>query len=131
MMRRMPRRRARSRLARYGRPLASVALLAAGLVFSGAFVGLAIKQNAVQQDVRVTQQEIAQEQARKAQLEAEVAARQTDAYVIDKARELGYVRPGEGLIAVERGPDGAPVVRVNASDGGRLARWIALFFGVR
>ncbi len=131
MMRRVPRRSRRSPLARYGRTLASLGLLAAGLVLSGAFVGLAIRGNAVRQDVRSAQQQISREQARNAQLEAEVAERQTDAYVIDKARELGYVRPGEGLIAVERGPGGEPVVRVNASDGGRLGRWIALFFGVR
>ena len=128
MIRRMSRRRRGSRLARYARPALSVALLAAGLVLSGAFVGLAIRGHAVQGDVEAARAQIAQEQERNAQLQAEVTARQTDAYVVDKARELGYVRPGEGLIAVERGPEG-PVVRMNASDGGRLGRWLAAFFG--
>ncbi|MBI2323502.1 MAG: septum formation initiator family protein [Chloroflexi bacterium] len=127
----MPRRRARSSLARSIRPLISVGVLAFGLVLSGAFVGIAVRQNAVQQEGRAAQQQIDAELARQAQLRAQIAERKTDTYVIDKARELGYVRPGEGLIAVERGPSGEPVVRINASDGGRLGRWLAVFFGTR
>ncbi len=129
MMRRTSRRRGRPLLSRLGRPLLSLALLAGGLVVSGAFVGIAIKQSAVQQDVRTIERQIVQDQAKNAELQAEVAKRQTDTYVIDRARELGYVRPGEGLIAVDRGPSGEPIVRINASDGGRLARWLAAFFG--
>ena len=131
MMRAVSRRRGRSPLARLGRPLLSLGLLAAGLVLSGAFVGIAVRQNAVQAEGRTYQQQIEAELAKNTELRAEIARRQTDAYVIDKARDLGYVRPGEGLIAVERGPSGEPVVRVNPSDGGRLARWLALFFGKR
>jgi len=132
MMRRMPQhRRSRSPLARWTRPFLSVGLLAAGLVRSGAFVGIAVRQNAVQQEARTYQQQIDAELARRAELQAEVAQRRTDLYVIDKARDLGYVRPGEGLIAVERGPSGEPILRVNTSDGGRLGRWLALFFGAR
>lgn len=131
MMLAMPRRRARSSLARSIRPLISVGVLAFGLVLSGAFVGIAVRQNAVQQEGRAAQQQIDAELARQAQLRAQIAERKTDTYVIDKARELGYVRPGEGLIAVERGPSGEPVVRINASDGGRLGRWLAVFFGTR
>lgn len=131
MMRAMRRRRGRSLVARAGRPLVSLGVLAAGLVLSGAFVGIAIRGNAVQQDVRTYQQQIDALAAERAEKQAEAARRQTDAYVVDTARQLGYVRPGEGLIAVERGPSGEPVVRINASDGGRLARWLALFFGGR
>lgn len=131
MMRAMSRRRGRSPLARIGRPLVSLGLLGAGLVLSGAFVGIAIRQNAVRADAQAAQQGIEAELAKNAELKAEIARRQTDAFVIDRARDLGYVRPGEGLIAVERGPSGEPVVRVNASDGGRLGRWLALFFGKR
>jgi cell division protein FtsB len=108
-----------------------VAVLALGLLLTGSFVGIAMRQAAVQQDVRAAQQDIEREQARRAELQAEIAERQTSAYVIEKARDLGYVRPGEGLIAVERGPSGEPVVRINASDNGRLGRWVQLFLGKR
>lgn len=132
MLRGMPsRKRRRARLSDLGRPLVFVAVLTAGLVLSGAFVGMAMQQSAVDREARTYQQQIAAEQAKHAQLEAEVAQRNTDQYVIDKARALGYVRPGEGLIAVERGPSGLPVVRINPSDGGRFARWWAVFFGAR
>ncbi len=131
MMRAMSRRRGRSSLVRSIRPLVSIAVLAAGLVLSGAFVGIAVRQNAVQQEGRTAQQQIDTELARQSELQAQIAQRKTDTYVIDKARELGYVRPGEGLIAVERGPAGEPVVRINSSDGGRLGRWLTLFFGMR
>jgi cell division protein FtsB len=131
MMRRMSRRRGRSVFTGSLRPLVSMGVLAAGLVLSGAFVGIAIRQNAVVEEGRTARQQIDTETARNAQLQAEVAQRKTDAYVIDKARELGYVRPGEGLIAVERGPAGEPVVRIDRDDGGRLGRWLALFFGTR
>lgn len=132
MMRAMPRRRrSRPSLARLARPLVSAGVLAAGLVLSGAFVGIAVRQSDITQESRSTQREIDAELARRADLQAQIAQRQTDAFVVDKARELGFVRPGEGLIAVERGPSGEPVVRVNASDGGRLGRWLTLFFGKR
>lgn len=104
-------------------------VLAAGLVLSGAFVGIAVQQAAVDREAREAQHEIDVQKTKNAELQAEIARRQTDAYVVDKARDLGYVRPGEGLIAVDRGPSGLPVVRINSSDGGRLARWLAVFFG--
>lgn len=131
MMRGMSRRRGRSSLARSIRPIVSIGVLAAGLVLSGAFVGIAIRQNAVQEEGRAAREQIDAELARNSELQAQIAQRQTETYVIDKARELGYVRPREGLIAVERGPSGEPVVRINTSDGGRLGRWLALFFGKR
>jgi cell division protein FtsB len=124
-----PRSRRRPRLMRFARPLLSMGVLAAGLLLSGAFVGIAVQQGAVDREARDAQQQIDAEKAKNAQLEAEIAQRQTDTYVVDKARDLGYVRPGEGLIAVERGPSGLPSVRINSSDGGRLARWVAVFFG--
>lgn len=124
-----PRSRRRSRLARLGRPFVSLGVLAAGLVLSGAFVGIAVQQGSVDREAREAQQQIASEQAKHAELLAEITQRQTDDYVAQKARDLGYVRPGEGLIAVERGPSGLPVVRLNPSDGGRLARWLSMFFG--
>ena len=116
---------------RLGRPLASLALLTAGLLLSGAFVGIAVRQSAVDREARTYQQQIDEELARRAALEGQVAQRQTDEYVIDKARELGFVRPREGLIAVESAPPGQAAARAAGPDGGRLARWLALFFGPR
>jgi cell division protein FtsB len=126
-----PRRRRSFRPAGVVRPLLSLAALTAGLLVSGAFTGIALQQSAVQRDERTLQTQIAAEQARNADLQAQIEQRKTDSYVVDKARDLGYVRPGEGLIAIDRGPSGLPTVRLNASDGGRFARWWSVFFGVR
>lgn len=130
-MRSMSRRSRRRSIGRLVRPLLSMAALAVGLLLTGSFVGIAMRQGEVQGDVRAAQAGIDRELARRAELQAEIAERQTPAYVIEKARDLGYVRPGEGLIAVERGPLGGPVVRINATDGGRLGRWVQLFLGKR
>lgn len=132
----MPRRRAGSRsrvrrsFARYVRPLASAGVLAAGLVLSGAFVGVAVQQTAVAREARTMQSGIDAEQARRAELQGDIAQRKTDTYVVDKARELGFVRPGESLVSVQSAPGGSGSVAATvASTADRLARWIALFFG--
>ncbi len=134
----MPRRRrvgSRSRirrsLVRYVRPLVSLGVLAAGLVLSGAFVGVAVQQTAVAREARIAQAQIDAETARRAELQGEIAQRNTDTYVIDKSRELGFVRPGESLIAVQGSSSGGSVGATVASMGDRIARWIALFFGAR
>lgn len=126
-----PRARRRPRLGDLGRPILAIGVLAVGLVLSGAFVGIAEQQTAMDHQARVTRDQIQAELAKRALLQAEIDQRGTDTYLVDKARELGYVRPGEGLIAIDRGPSGLPTLRVNASDGGRFARWWALFFGGR
>jgi cell division protein FtsB len=138
MMRAMPRRRVpvRSRLRRpllrYARPALSLAVLVAGLLLSAAFVGVAVQQTAVAREARAAQQQIDAEMARRGELQGEIAQRKTDTYVVDKARDLGFVRPGESLIAVERAPDAERSAGVTAtSTGERLARWIALFFGAK
>ena len=113
------------------RPAVALAALTAGLMLSGAFTSVAMQESAVQRQERIYQAQIAAEQARNAELQAEIDQRKTDAYVVDKAHELGYVRPGEGLIAIDRNGSGLPSVRVNSSDGGRFARWWAVFFGGR
>lgn len=115
---------------RPARALLSLGLLVAGLVLSAAFVGLAVRQTAVDDERRTYEAQIDAELARRAQLDAEVQRRSGDDYVVDKARGLGYVRPGEGLIAVE-GRNDAAVATAGVPDGGRLARWLALFFGPR
>jgi cell division protein FtsB len=125
------RRSGRSPLRRVGRPLVSVALLAAGLVLSGAFVGIAIRQNAIDHEARTYQQQIDAELSRRAELEGQIAQRKTDQYVVDAAQDLGYVRPREGLIAVGNAPAAQTGAVITAPDTGRIARWLALFFGGR
>ena len=131
----MPRRRGRSRgplrrsFRRYVRPALSLAVLTAGLVLSGAFVGVAVQQTGVAREARAAKQQIDAETARNAELKADIAQRKTDTYVVDKARDLGYVRPGESLIAVQGAPAVGSIGATVASTGDRVARWIALFFG--
>ena len=122
--------RLRRSLARYVRPAVSVAILAAGLVVSAAFVGVAVQQTAVAREARLAQQQIDAETTHRAELQGQIAERRTDTYVVDKARDLGFVRPGESLIAVQGSPSASGSIGAAvASTGDRLGRWIALFFG--
>ena len=138
MMRRAMRGRAR-RGTRSGRSFAwavrraarqalGVALLGLGLLLAAAFVAIAVQGNAVAREAQALRAEIASLQLQQAALEATAARRMTDDYVVDRARDLGYVRPGEALIAVQR--DGARSGARSAEAGGpgRLARWFVLFF---
>lgn len=132
MMRAMPlrgRRARRSPLMRLGRPLLSLGILTAGLLLAGAFVGIAVQGGAVEREADAARRQISELEQERAEREAEIARRQTDAYVIDRAREYGYVRAGEGIIAVERGEGAAPTLSVPSVNMDRLARWLALFFG--
>ena len=132
MMRAMSRRGRSGRRSDLVRPLLSLGLLGAGLLLAGAFVGIAVQGNAIAREAETLRREIAAEQQRMAASEAEIARRRGDEYVVEKAGELGYVRPGEGLIAVERSKQvGVEVGSGIAIDTDRLARWLALFFGPR
>ncbi len=132
MMRAMSRRGRSGRRSDLVRPLLSLGLLGAGLLLAGAFVGIAVQGNAIAREAEALRREIAAEQQRMAASEAEIARRRGDEYVVEKAGELGYVRPGEGLIAVERSKQvGVEVGSGIAIDTGRIARWLALFFGPR
>ncbi len=127
------RKRARrgSPLDRLFRPGLAVSLLGLGLLLAVAFVGIAIQRNGVARDIASLSGEIAREQLRHAALEAAVAEKGTSAYVQDKARELGYVLPGEGLLALDtpQRPLTTPVPGSTRPD--RLTRWALLFFGTR
>ena len=95
------RRSPRARLDALVRPAVFLGVLVFGLLVTGAFVGIAMQQSAVDQQVHAYQQQIAAEEAKHTQLEGEIAQRNTDQYVVDKARALGYVRPGEHLFIVK------------------------------
>ena len=131
----MPPRSRRPRssfLGRITRPILSLALLAAGLVLAGAFVGIAVQGSAVDRERVSLAAQIAQLERERAAKEAEVERRKTEEYVVDTARDYGYVRPGEGLIAVEGGqPRQGVLVDIPAVDLDRIARWLAVFFGPR
>ena len=131
----MPPRSRRPRssfLGRITRPLLSLALLAAGLVLAGAFVGIAVQGSAVDRERVSLAAQIAQLERERAAKEAEVERRTTEEYVVDTARDYGYVRPGEGLIAVEGdAPRQGLLVDVPGVNVDRIARWLAVFFGPR
>lgn len=119
-------------LVRLGRPLLSLALLTSGLILAGAFVGVAVQGNSLDRDAALLRLQIAQAERELAEKQAEVERRKTEEYVIDTARDYGYVRPGEGLIAVEGdGPREGALVSVPGVNVDRIARWLALFFGPR
>ena len=126
-------RRPRSSLVgRLARPLLSLALLAAGLVLAGAFVGIAVQGSAVDRERVSLAAQIAQLERERAAKEAEVERRTTEEYVVGTARDYGYVRPGEGLIAVEgEAPRQGTLVDVPGVNVDRIARWLAVFFGPR
>lgn len=133
MMIAMPpaRRRRAPLIARLARPGTAAALLGAGLLLALAFVGIAVQRNEVARDIAGLSADIVQEQARRAALEAAAAEKATAAYVADKARELGYVRPGEAIIALDTPPRAQATPPPERVRGDRLSRWLALFFGSR
>ncbi|MBM4421085.1 MAG: hypothetical protein FJ034_05790 [Chloroflexi bacterium] len=128
-MSRRPRKRAS--IGRFGRPALAVALLGVGLTLAIAFVGITIQNNGVARDKAGLTADIAFEEIRHAALEAAAAEKASSAYVQDKARELGYVKPGEAIITVDSRarPQATPAAERSRPD--RFARWVQLFFGTR
>ena len=131
----MPGRGRRSRgslVARLGRPLLSLGLLTAGLVLSGAFVGIAVQGSVVDRSRDSLIEEIAELERLNDEKRREVERRMTEDYIVETARDYGYVRPGEGLIAVEGGePRQGAFVDAEVFNANRIARWLAVFFGPR
>lgn len=77
-------------------------------------------------------QEIAELERANEEKRREVERRQTEDYIVETARDYGYVRPGEGLIAVEGGePLQGALIDGEGSSFARIGRWIAVFFGPR
>lgn len=121
--------RSRRRTTRGGRALAAAGVVAVGLLLTFAFAGVTIQENALARDITTLRSQIAAEQAKNAQLQASAAEKKTTEYVIDKAKDFGFVWPWEALIAVQRDAD----ARANAVPAdqrpARVVRWIALFIG--
>ncbi len=113
------------------RSLTAAGVLGLGLVCAAAFTGVTAQENALGRTITSLQGEIASEQARGGQLQASAAEKQTPEYISEKAKNLGFVKPGEALIAVERdGSSGGAKSALNGQPS-RIARWVALFFGAR
>jgi cell division protein FtsB len=132
---RRPARSTRSRsghaaVASLGRPSLAMLLLIAGLLLASAFVAIEIQRNALARQSSALLNDIAAAEATRAQLSADVATKKTDDYVINRARDFGYVLPGEALIGVQQETTTAVAV-VSLPAPSRVQKWIALFFGAR
>ena len=96
-------------------------------MLASAFAGVTIQENALAREITTLNVQIASEQARSASLQASAAEKKSSDYVVDKAKELGFVWPWEALIAVQRNADAqAKATPVNERPS-RIQRWIALF----
>ena len=120
----------REAVATLGRPSLALLLLVAGLLLASAFVAIEVQRSALARQAAVYRADIAAAQATNAQLASDVAAKKTDDYVVNKARDYGYVLPGEALIGVQQEVP-APVAVINAPTASHVQKWIALFFGAR
>jgi len=125
-----PSRAGRTAVATLGRPSLAMLLLMAGLLLAGAFVAIEIQRNALGRQADAYRADIAAAEATHAQLTADVATKQTDDYVTNKAHDYGYVLPGQALIGVQQDAT-TPVVAVSVQGPSRVQKWIALFFGSR
>jgi cell division protein FtsB len=127
-----PRRTPHQGRRRYSlRPVVATAVLALGLVCAAAFTGITVQANALERAKSVLNDEIAAERARYAQLEATIVQKSTTDYLIQKAQDYDLVKPGEGLIAVERSTPSKNATHADGGRASRVARWIELFFGAR
>ncbi|MBI3522135.1 MAG: hypothetical protein HY071_03415 [Chloroflexi bacterium] len=122
------RRPRRFTLAKLARPFVAAVLFFGCLLLAAAFIAIAIQDNAVAREITGTRAEIALLTADVAAKHAEIAVKQTDAYALQRARDLGYARPGESLIAIRSDDTAAPTTIVDDRAPGRLARWVQLFF---
>lgn len=113
------------------RPVVAAGVLALGLVCSAAFTGITVQANALERAKGLLSEQIAAEEARNAALQAAIAQKSTTDYLIQKAQDYDLVKPGEGLIAVERSGSSAKTSLADGGRASRAARWIELFFGAR
>jgi hypothetical protein len=123
-------RSGRAAVATLGRPSLAIFLLMTGLLLASAFVAIEIQRNALGRQAASYQADIAAAEANRARLGADVATKKTDDYVINRARDFGYVLPGEALIGVEQ-PAKTQVAVVSPPAPSRAQKWLAVFFGSR
>ena len=123
-------RSSRAAVRALGRPSLAMVLLFAGLMLASAFVAIEIQRNALERDAAAYRADLGAAAAYNQQLSADVATKQTNDYVVNKARDYGYVLPGETLIGVQRDVTPAAVI-ANGPSVSRAQKWLALFFGSR
>ena len=102
-------------------------MLIGGLAIGSAFASLTIQEHALDRAIAGFTSDIAYEQAYRAQLQASTAEKKTTDYVVEKAKQLGWVWPWEALIAVQRDAN-AHAEATQGERPSRIDRWIALFF---
>jgi cell division protein FtsB len=109
-----------------------VSLALIGLVLAAAFVGLTVQGNAIAREIAGYRNDVAADQARRDALAAQITNKKTADYVLEKARDFGYIAPNEALIAVQRNGQASDVLARTVSEGpSRIARWFTFFFGAR
>lgn len=106
-------------------------MLAIGLVLTFAFAGVTIQANALARSIDGLHAQIAAERSRNDQLQASAAEKKSTDYIVERAKDFGFVWPWEALIAVQR--DAAARADAVPADrrAPRLTRWVALFVGTR
>lgn len=123
-------RSARAAARSLGRPSIALVLLFAGLILASAFVAIEVQRNGLARDARTYRAELAAAAAYNQQLTADIATKKTDDYVVNRARDYGYVLPGETLIGVQPEATAAAVV-ASPPTITRVQKWLALFFAPR
>ncbi len=118
---------ARRRSPRARRSLLAAGVLALGMILSSAFAGVTIQENALAREIDGLRGEIAAEQARNEALQASAAEKRTTDYVVEKAKQFGWVWPWEALIAVQRDASARVDALPESERPSRVERWIALF----
>jgi cell division protein FtsB len=136
MMRAMPRHAARRSKpgppVRRLRSIVALAICLSGLVLAAAFVGVTVQANSLAREISALHADIAAAQADGAALRQAIANQRTDDYVVQKARDYGFIGANESLYAVQRNEAVSAQVSASAKVGpSRWERWIAFFFGAR
>lgn len=124
-------RRRKTARGRSSRPLIAAGVLALGLVLASAFAGVTIQENALARTIADLDRQIAAERARGAALQASALEKRSQDYVIEKAKQLGWVWPWEALIAVQRDADARAQETSHGERPSRITRWVSLFIGTR
>ena len=104
-------------------------MLVGGLAIGSAFASLTIQEHALDRAIASLNTDIAYQEAYRAQLQASAAEKKTTDYVVEKAKQLGWVWPWEALIAVQRDANARAQSVPQTERPSRIARWIALFIG--
>jgi len=121
---------ARAAVRALGRPSFAMLLLFSGLLLASAFVAIEIQRNALARDATAYRADLVAAGAYNQQLTADVATKRTNDYVVNKARDYGYVLPGETLIGVQHEAALAAVI-ADPPTLSRAQKWLALFFSPR